>query len=157
MFTLLNYYSSLRLALSPGAEARIHRHFLRYSQIRLSRVIEVSRAPAGLPGDLSSLELVAAFSLLLARAPLTELIQQLDSFENFEWENKLTLDLFEQLLKTAQSFAYKDLRVETAGLLRLGRALAERQENVEWKARFEGVIHGVYYEKVFADLHHRMK
>ena len=79
MASLINLYNIWRLALSPGAEVRIHRHFRRYPDVRLSQVMDASRAPAGLPGDLSPLELTAAFSLMLARTPLAGLIQQLDS------------------------------------------------------------------------------
>ncbi len=157
MSTLKNLYNSWRLALSPGAEARIQRHFRRYPEIRLPRVMQASRDPAQLPGDLSPRELVAAFSLRLARMPLADLIEQLDCLENDGWNAGLPPEFFEQLLKTAQVFVYKDLRVEAAGLLRLGRALAERQADRDWMDRFEAVIHGVYFEKVFADLHHRMK
>jgi hypothetical protein len=157
MSTLKNLYNSWRLALSSGAEARIQRHFRRYPEVLLPLVIEASRDPVQLPGSLSPLELVAAFSLLLARNPLADLIHQLDRLEGGGWEEALSPEFFEGLLKTAQAFALKDLRVEAAGLLRLGRALAERQRDRSWMDRFEAGIHGVYYEKVFADLHHRMK
>jgi len=157
MSTLKNLHDSWRLALSPGAEARIQRHFRRCPEIRLPRVVQTSRDPAQLPGDLTTLELVAVFSLRLARMPLAELIQQLDRLESGAWGAGLPPEFFEQLVKTAQTFIYKDLRVEAAGLLRLGRALAERQGDRDWMDRFEAVIHGAYFEKVFADLHHRMK
>ncbi len=157
MSTLKNLYNSWRLALSPGAEARIQRHFRRCRDVRLPLVIEASRDPACLPGDLSPHELVAAFSLLLARTPLAELIETLDALEQPGWERAHAPVFFEQLLKTAQAFVYKDLRVEAAGLLRLGRALAERRQDRDWIERIDAAIRGPYYDKVFADLHHRMK
>ena len=131
-------------------------NFGRMSSVRLELVKQVAADRMQTVHPLTSLELAAVFSLLLAQCEFAEVQQVASGFSHSGWQEQYNPDFYTRLEGVARDFAYKDMRELTDRILRLGQLIAAIYGPKEWETRFEGLHRTIYNRMVENDIHHRM-
>lgn len=146
----------LSVSLKMNRETKaVLANFGRIRSVRLVLVKQVAVERMQTVHDLTALELVAVFSLLLTQCEFAEVQRIASGFSYSAWQEQYNPDFYTRLEQAAREFAYKDMRTLTGRLLRLGQLIAKTYGPKEWESRFEDLHRTIYRHMVENIIHHR--
>ena len=157
IYTSLVFLIILLRSIPGSKRARITRYFRRNSDIRFQLIKNLDKQPDVVLGDFSSLEIVAALTIISSRKSVSETFSVAQRLSTMGWREKFNDEFFTQLDQTARSFSAKFWRQDSAKLFRLGYMIAKANQEYDWAEQFEESFKGVSDQRVRKDLPTRMK
>lgn len=130
-------FSSWATSLLLGSsEKRVWRHFKRKPDFHLEWVQDVVNGQKTSLEELSHIEMVAVFSLLLCKFSLDEVVQKMNVLSTENPAGKFDEAFFQSLENTLKEFQIKGLSEERYLLLQLAENIAHYHHQIAWAEKF---------------------
>lgn len=126
--------------LLGSSEKRVWRHFKRKPDFHLEWVQDVVHGQKTSLDELSPVEMVAVFSLLLCKFPLHEVIQKMNVLSTENPAGKFDEAFFQSVENTLKEFQIKGLSEERYLLLQLAENLAQHHHQLAWAEKFHNTF-----------------
>lgn len=130
------FASWISTSLLGGSEKKVKRHFQRKPNIRMEVIQEIVDEGKTSLDELSPLEIVAVFSILLAKIPLDEVIQKMRVFSDENGSKQFDEAFFQSLENTLQAFRIKRFSEERYLLLQFAENVATHHHYSDWADKF---------------------
>lgn len=130
-------FSSWATSLLLGSsEKRVWRHFKRKPDFHVEWVQAVVNGQKTSLDELSPVEMVAVFSLLLCKFSLDEVVQKMNVLSTENPAGKFDEAFFQSLENTLKEFQIKGFSEERYLLLQLAQNLAQHHHQLVWAEKF---------------------
>ncbi|MCB9135310.1 MAG: hypothetical protein H6636_07780 [Anaerolineales bacterium] len=130
------FASWISTSLLGSSEKKVKRHFQRKPNIRMEVIQEIVDEGKTSLDELSPLEIVAVFSILLAKIPLDEVIQKMRVFSDENGSKQFDEAFFQNLENTLQAFRIKRFSEERYLLLQFAENVATHHHYSDWADKF---------------------